>query len=220
MNESKSLLYKICTKCNINKLIDEFHRHKNGKFGRASKCKLCILQKNPENIQNLNQNDQIEQTIRHCEICRQIQTIDHFYENPTSSEHYMKICKECYKNRDRSRIIPLEQYFELLLRQFQRKYPRKIFDLSVSHFILLWNQQKGHCTITNHILTHERDEYGKIDTIWNCTLFLKNQSGNFHFDNIILVSHLVHTMKKKYNFTLLKIRDVYNEIIDSNQSSH
>jgi hypothetical protein len=131
----------------------------------------------------------------------------------------MKICKECYKNRDQSRIIPLEQYFSLLLRQFQQKYPKKNVNISINQLLFLWNQQNSRCAITNHILTHERDECGKIDTIWNCTFFLKNNN-DITIDNIMLVSHLVHTMKKKYKFNLSKIYEIYNEIIQSNHSNH
>ena len=33
---------KICTKCNTEKLLDNFFKDKNGKYGVKSKCKECV----------------------------------------------------------------------------------------------------------------------------------------------------------------------------------
>jgi hypothetical protein len=33
---------KICNKCGIEKDIDEFHNSNKGKFGKVSKCKICV----------------------------------------------------------------------------------------------------------------------------------------------------------------------------------
>ena len=33
---------KTCTGCGIEKPVSEYHRHKNGKYGVDSKCKVCI----------------------------------------------------------------------------------------------------------------------------------------------------------------------------------
>ena len=44
---------KICTKCDVEKLLDEFHKRKIGKFGRESRCKVCKAehyQKNRERV--------------------------------------------------------------------------------------------------------------------------------------------------------------------------
>ncbi len=36
------MLTKVCTKCGVEKVLDEFYRSKRGKFGRCSHCKLCV----------------------------------------------------------------------------------------------------------------------------------------------------------------------------------
>jgi len=44
---------RICTKCGVEKPLDEFHKRKIGKFGRESRCKVCKAehyQKNRERV--------------------------------------------------------------------------------------------------------------------------------------------------------------------------
>lgn len=44
---------KICTKCKVEKPLDEFHKRKIGKFGRQPRCKVCVAehyQKNRERV--------------------------------------------------------------------------------------------------------------------------------------------------------------------------
>jgi len=35
---------KICTKCKVEKLLEEFNKQKPGKFARASRCKVCMAE--------------------------------------------------------------------------------------------------------------------------------------------------------------------------------
>ena len=37
---------KVCTKCKIEKLLSEFHKHKIGKYGRKARCKECTKEEN------------------------------------------------------------------------------------------------------------------------------------------------------------------------------
>lgn len=39
---------KKCTKCNIHKHLDLFHKQKDGKYGRRSRCKECHIIENRE----------------------------------------------------------------------------------------------------------------------------------------------------------------------------
>lgn len=36
---------KICTKCNENKPLEEFHKQKGGKFGKRASCSVCCNKK-------------------------------------------------------------------------------------------------------------------------------------------------------------------------------
>jgi hypothetical protein len=40
---------RVCTKCREEKLLGEFYKHKRGKYGRVSQCKLCDKQYSQEN---------------------------------------------------------------------------------------------------------------------------------------------------------------------------
>jgi 5-methylcytosine-specific restriction endonuclease McrA len=42
------LITKVCTSCGIEKILEEFGKTKKGKFGRASRCRLCASQYNKE----------------------------------------------------------------------------------------------------------------------------------------------------------------------------
>lgn len=44
---------KVCSKCGEEKLLEEFHKHKMGKYGRASRCKLCIKQYQQDNKEEI-----------------------------------------------------------------------------------------------------------------------------------------------------------------------
>lgn len=37
---------KTCTKCRLDKPLDEYHKHKRGKYGLQPKCKSCVLEEN------------------------------------------------------------------------------------------------------------------------------------------------------------------------------
>jgi hypothetical protein len=212
---SVELLYKTCTSCNHHKLVNEYHKHKNGKFGRASICKLCIImRKYPTNH---NEIPIIHETNRVCTKCRCTKEFNEFYQNNTR-EGYMKICKNCYIHRNQAKELTLSNYFYLLLKQLIKKYPEKNFqNITTKHLLSLWKNQNGKCHITHHPLTHEKDKSGNIDTIWNASLFIKNiddvHSIDIELKDIVIVCHLVSTLKKMYNFSLEKMDEIYQEIV-------
>lgn len=39
---------KVCTTCKLDKPLEEFYKHKKGKFGRNSRCKKCSYKKRRE----------------------------------------------------------------------------------------------------------------------------------------------------------------------------
>jgi hypothetical protein len=39
--EAAPLVKKTCTKCGVEKVLEEFHQKKGGKFGRSGQCKVC-----------------------------------------------------------------------------------------------------------------------------------------------------------------------------------
>ena len=43
---------KVCNTCEVEKPLEEFHKHKSGKFGRNSRCKKCAYKKRREHWVN------------------------------------------------------------------------------------------------------------------------------------------------------------------------
>ena len=35
---------KVCTKCHAHKLLEEFNRRKDGRYGRGAQCKVCVIE--------------------------------------------------------------------------------------------------------------------------------------------------------------------------------
>jgi len=44
--KKRPIMFKICTKCKIKKLLIEFYNNRNGKNGSSSWCKICTRKKN------------------------------------------------------------------------------------------------------------------------------------------------------------------------------
>ena len=57
---------KICTKCKVEKPLDEFHKRKIGKFGRQPRCKVCVAKYYGENREKI-----LEQSRRYYEENRE-----------------------------------------------------------------------------------------------------------------------------------------------------
>ncbi len=214
------MLYKECRKCLTNQEITQFHKHKNGKFGHASICKSCISLRNV-NRMNLTITNEIivENATKVCNKCRGTKEMEEYYRNNTR-EGYMKVCKQCYRNRNQENKMSVRKYVEILLKHLIKKYPEKSFEkITTNHLLYIWKRQNGRCYITNHEMTHEKDKNGNIDTIWNGSIYIQNIGDETYkmieLEDIKLVCHLVSTMRKMYDFSLDKIEEIYKEIIDS-----
>lgn len=207
------VLFKNCTTCTLSKSITDFHKNKKGKFGRNSICKTCIRAKYQNKCPNLSLTP--APVSQRCQSCETIRPNADFYQNPTSRAGIMKICRECYMNRDQSATLSISEYAPLLLHQFQRKYSRKTWNITSVQIAELWNQQRGLCAITGHPMTLEKDAAGNIDNIWNMTLFFKNSDAMriTGSSDILLVCHLIRTMERKYGFNLEKMRNIYQELV-------
>ncbi len=210
-------IYKSCTTCTVSKSIDDFHRNKKGKYGRNSICKACVLNKYRKNA-NADADAHAVQTYtpmmqRQCLECERELGIEEYYSNPTARDGFMKMCRECFIRRDQTASLSILQYAELVLQQFRRKYSKKNIQITVQEIAFLWNRQRGLCAITNHPMILEKDESGKMDNIWNMTLFFKNpEQMHIKMDDILLVCHLIRTLEHKYHFDLDKMRDIYQEL--------
>ena len=81
---------KVCTKCKIEKSIDEFHRCTRD--GYQSRCKQCRSIKKP--------NPLADRGLRQCTLCKEIKVLKtDFYERKKGSGLYKSQCKPCYMRR-------------------------------------------------------------------------------------------------------------------------
>lgn len=79
---------KVCTRCGIEREIDNFHHSIASKDGYKNQCKECLIKfrANPE-----------EENERVCKKCNVKKSIDKFYKCSTGPNGISRWCKECAK---------------------------------------------------------------------------------------------------------------------------
>lgn len=83
---------KVCSKCGIEKSLDQFYKRKSSKTGYYSECKTCHDLQRYEYIDNL---VYIEITEKYCKRCNTIKPIIDFYKNKRIKDGYSSSCKLC-----------------------------------------------------------------------------------------------------------------------------
>lgn len=98
---------KICTKCNTEKLLYNFAKDKNGKYGVKSKCKICI--KNYMTEYNINNQDKIKEynTSNQDKILKWNKK--HYIDN---REHYIEKNKQYGKDNPKVRRKATAKYLK------------------------------------------------------------------------------------------------------------
>jgi len=124
---------KKCSKCDVVKDYNEFHRNNKKKDGRRCECKECvnkykkeyriktkekILKKYEENINNLNKKN------KKCSNCEFEKEIEEFHKSVYSKDGRQNKCKECtkeynIKNKDNKNKWSKE-YYEKTLKEKRR----------------------------------------------------------------------------------------------------
>jgi hypothetical protein len=98
---------KICTKCNTEKLLDNFFKDKNGKYGVKSKCKKCVNEyMNTYNIINQDKTKEYN-TINKEKISKWNKK--HYIDN---REHYIKKNKQYGKDNPEVRRKSTAKYLK------------------------------------------------------------------------------------------------------------
>ena len=86
---------KICSKCNIDKGLGEFHRNKSSKDGHRSVCKDCINKK-PSVLKD-KRNDLLSKNHKICSKCNIEKDLGEFHRNKSCKDGHRSECKSCYK---------------------------------------------------------------------------------------------------------------------------
>ena len=78
---------KVCSKCGVWKPLEEYHKNKNYKDGRQSKCKEC-RNKPPK---------ETREGMKKCTKCKQWKPLEEYYKHKGGKDGRKSQCKKCKK---------------------------------------------------------------------------------------------------------------------------
>jgi len=114
---------KTCTKCSVEKALDEFHRARLGKYGRVATCKACMAQYARANSKRFNERalasyyrlsgpNRAEKAAmraqflaspkKHCSQCSTTKPKDEFGRSSQRADGLRPICKICHAANNRA----------------------------------------------------------------------------------------------------------------------
>lgn len=107
MEGNKDVKTKICTKCKIEKPLEEFHKDKNTKDGKSYKCKKCGHEYYKASIKNIIPPLGMSQN---CTKCMIEKPLSEFYKNNRSKNGVRTICADCSNSsiKEKNNTPPLE----------------------------------------------------------------------------------------------------------------
>lgn len=154
---------KICSKCGIEKLIDQFYNKKNSKDGHQSECKTCHNLRRYEYIEQLVYIETIE---KYCKRCNTTKSVTEFYKNKRIKDGYSSACKQCSdkskKNRASNFVKPSKNIIE---------------------------KQCSKCNIIKSVLEFHIDRYSKDSYSTNCKDCANERTRN----NVIIYDNVTHS---------------------------
>jgi len=198
-------MFKICTNCNKHLALNNFHKLKNGRFGRHSRCKLCR-----KIVINTIQKKSPNKLLCHC--CKKVKNIYQFYKNKRSSTGHQSYCTFCQKEKMVQSMSKINNYLKLVLKKFNNKNKDSQINIDVNDLLNIYRQQDGLCGITGHKLTHIVDKKQRTDNIWNISILKKNDNTCVNHDDIMLVCNFVYSTKKIYNLNENELTAIYKNI--------
>ena len=78
-----------------------------------------------------------------------------------------------------------------------------------------FNQQKGKCVFTNHIMTHQSDIKQRTDNIWNLAIYVSPDKKIINFKDFQLTTHLIYTLTEMYQLKEDQIINVYQDLANN-----
>ena len=201
-------MFKECSKCMINKNIDDYHKLKNGLFGRNSICKNCRSKLKKNNIFTTQTNIKKKKCIN----CNLIKDYENFYKNNSSKDGLQSYCKYCHKLKISNSNSKLNRFAKIILKKFAVKYKNIKININENDILNQYINQNGKCFITNHIMSHIFDTKQRTDNIWNMSINFNERLNELNSNNFKLVIHLIYTIKGLYNLSDNETLAIYNEI--------
>ena len=202
-------MYKVCSKCNKHKDLNNFHKLQKGLFGRHSICKECrkvlrLLKKAG--------NKKREDIYLRCSGCNKQKHCSEFYVNRSSNYGYQSYCKICQKEKISESMSKLENYVKIILKKFKKKFKKKKVILTNEDIIYKYNEQCGYCSLTKHKMTHTTDIHQRTDNIWNMSIYADSDEKEINKRNFELVIHFVYTAQNLYKMNKAQILNLYKNL--------
>ena len=110
----ESIMYCICSKCNQNKLIEEFNKNAKARNGHRHICKLCekelgrlyrLAHPKLKKEKSLERRFKPIPDFRICSVCESEKPITDFFRDYHASGSYSYVCKQCQNEKRRKIFI-------------------------------------------------------------------------------------------------------------------
>jgi hypothetical protein len=188
---------KICTKCNVNKKLDNYHKNKNIKDGYHTICKECR-----HNLRKLS-NYKVNVDSKKCPKCKLILNNIHFSCDKSSKNGLQTYCKNCqvinsqiYYQKGGKDI-----FFKRLYKDLCRNAKSRKINVSINlDDIILLYEKNNKCSISGiQMTTLYIPNEGKWKRIHNVSVDRINSNLGYTKDNIQLVCSIINIMKWDLN---------------------
>jgi len=92
---------KICSKCGIEKPLDQFYPQPNGLFGCRANCKQCGNKRTRERQLEIASGEVIQVTSKVCSSCKQEKAMSEFGNSRVTPDRHTARCKKCLNKYNR-----------------------------------------------------------------------------------------------------------------------
>lgn len=153
---------KICTKCGIEKPIEDFFASKSGFLNKMAECKLCncLVRYNRRRQKRIKEGKIVKiptllarqnsiNGLRFCPACKQTKPLDQFYQSKNSNGGHASHCKDCSKflQKKYSSKESQKKYYKRNKRKQLDIYLKREFGIGIEDYERMLDSQSGKCKI-------------------------------------------------------------------------
>src|SRR5688572_1637668 len=166
---------KICSKCQIEKSLTEFHKDKHTKSGRQSSCKICKKYQNEELSRKYARQETREiKEKKVCGCCKNEKKVLEFTKNISRRDGFGNLCKKCQNEYIKTR---------------RRNDPE--FKLLTNLRVRLYDALKGKSKsqTTRQLIGVDFETFSKwIEFQFEEGMVLQNYGSAWHIDHVLPIS--------------------------------
>ena len=123
-------MFKVCCCCEKHLCLEKFHKLKNGKFGRNSKCKDCRKRIYKRVYEECKEKRLI------CKLCNKNKRKDFFYKNKRNKTGFMIYCKDCQNEKIINSMSKLDNSKRMIQNYLKKVLHYALDNYKVIFFIL------------------------------------------------------------------------------------